>query len=268
MTNTVQYSGSSLADTSRGPSPAIWADYPASDVLHGIKDGYHIFDDFLSGPRVAAGAEGAAGLYRGFADTGGLVATADEIGGVLDLSSDGDNEGASFRTSCCPFQISRNHGKLWFECRVKSSTITDTKHGIFVGLMANVALTATSPIAAAGTLADVNLVGFHRLEGDGDMFDTVYKADGVAQVTLQSDAVTIAADTYVKLGFVFDPRTGVLTFYKNGTKLATNYTVVTAAGTDFPNDVRLGFVIAVLNATASAPGSAGIDWFRAAQLSV
>lgn len=266
--NTVQYSSASLADTSRGPSPSIWADCPVTDILTGVKDGYHLFDDFLSGPRVAAGAEGVAGLYRGFASTGGLVASSDEIGGVLDLSSDGDDEGASFRMSGCPFQISRNHGKLWFECRVKTSQIADTKHGIFVGLMADVALTATSPIAAAGTLADVNFVGFHRLEADGDQFDTVYRADGVTQVTLQADAVAVVADTYVKLGFVFNPRDGVLTFYKNGTKLATTYTIPTAAGTDFPNDVRLGFVIAVLNATASTPGSSKIDWFRAAQLSV
>lgn len=268
MTNVMQYNGASLADTSRGPSPSIWADFPSSDIMNGIKDGYQHFDDFLNGPRVAAGAEAYYGDYRGFADTGGLVADGGEVGGVLDLSSDGDNEGASFRTSCNPFQISRNHGKLWFEARLKSSTITDTKHGIFVGLKADTVHTATSPIAAAGTLADVNLVGFHRLEGDGDYFDTVYKADGVTQVTVQADAAIIVADQYVKLGFVYDPRTNLLTFYRNGVKLATTYTMVSAAGTDFPNDVRLGLAIAVLNATASTPGSTKIDWWRCGQLSV
>lgn len=268
MSNTMSYVGSSLADTSRGPSPSIWGDCPSAEITNGDKDGYLLFDDFLNGPLVAAGAEAGYGGYRGFADTGGLVQDGGEIGGTLDLSSDGDNEGASFRMSCAPFQISRNHGKLWFEARVKSSTITDTKHGLFVGLMANAALTATSPITAAGAIADVNIVGFHRLEGDGDYFDTIYKADGVTQVTVQSDAAVLVADTYVKVGFVYDPKTYTLTFYKNGVKLSSAVTIAAAAGTDFPNDVRLGLVIAVLNATATTPGSSEIDWWRCAQLSV
>lgn len=264
--NVTQYKGATIADTRRMSSPSIWADCPWLEIMAGLKEGIALYDDFLNGPRVAAGAEAAYGSYRGFASTGGLVADGGEWGGTLDLSSDGDDEGASFRTSCAPFQIARGQGKLWFESRVKSSTITDTKHGIFLGMTADAVLTATSPIAAAGTLADINLVGFHRLESDGDYFDTVYKADGVTQVTLQSDAALIAADTYVKLGFVFDPTTNVLSFYKNGVKLSTTYTVPSAAGTDFPNDVRLGLVIAVLNATGTTPGSAEIDWWRAAQL--
>lgn len=267
--NTVQYKGSQnagLLDASRGPSQSIWSDCPILEILNGVVDGVYLFDEFENGPRVAAGAEAAYGRYRGFADTGGLVADGDEVGGTLNLSSDGDNEGASFRTSCAAFQIKRGLGKFWFEARVKSSTIADTKHGIFVGLMADNALTAIVPITAAGAIADVNIVGFHRLEGDGDYFDTIYKADGVTQVTVQADAAVIVADTYVKLGIVFDPATNVLSFYRNGVKLATSYTVVAATGTDFPNDVRLGLVMAVLNATASTPGSSEIDWWRAAQL--
>lgn len=272
--NSQQYKGSQgagLLDTSRGPSQSIWADFPTLEILTGATDGVFIFDDFTNGPRVAAGAEasyaGYGGGYRGFADTGGLVQDGGEIGGTLDLSSDGDNEGASFRTGVASFQIGRGLGKFWFEARVKSSTITDTKHNLFVGLMGDSALTATVPITAAGAIADVNIVGFHRLEGDGDQFDTVYKADGVAAVTVQADAVQLVADTWVKLGIVFDPKNNTLTFYRNGLKLATTYTIPAAAGTDFPNDVRMGLVIAVLNATATTPGSSEIDWWRAGQLS-
>jgi len=272
MTNGTQYKGGSsgVTDTTRGPSVSVWSDCPVDDILTGFVDGVILFDDFLNGPRVAAGAEasyaGYGGGYRGFADTGGLVQDGGEWGGTLNLSSDGDNEGASFRTSVAPFQIARGQGKLWFECRIKTSDISDTKHGIFVGLMADNALTATVPITAAGAIADVNIVGFHRLEGDGDQFDTIYKADGVTQVTVGSDAASVAADTYVKLGMIFDPKNNQLSFWRNGVKLANTYTVVAAAGTDFPNDVRLGLVVAVLNATASSPGSAEIDWWRCAQL--
>jgi hypothetical protein len=264
--NTVQYSGNSVENTSRGPSTGVWADCPMLEILSGATDGVIHFDDFLSGPRVAAGAEAAYSMYRGFASTGGLVADGGELGGVLDLSSDGDDEGASFRTSSASFQIARNMGKFWFEARVKTSTIADTKHGLFVGLMADTALTATVPITAAGAIADVNIVGFHRLEGDGDQLDLVYKADGVTSVTVQADAIQLSADTWVKVGMVFEPKTNTLTFYKNGVKVGS-VAIIAAAGTDFPNDVRLGLVIAVLNATASTPGSARIDWWRACQVS-
>ena len=221
--NSVQYRGSQalgLLDVSRGPSQSIWGDCPILEIINGITDGVIHFDEFQAGPRVAAGAEasyaGGGGGYRGFADTGGLVADGGEIGGTLVMSSDGDNEGASFRMACSPFQIARNQGKLWFEARIKTDTITDTKNGIFVGLMADNALTAVSPITALGAIADVNIVGFHRLEGDGDYFDTIYKADGVTQVTVQADAAVIVVDTYVKLGMVFDPTNNTLSFYRNG----------------------------------------------------
>lgn len=269
--NVTQYKGSvdrGLLSTGRSPSPSIWADCPALEILAGNTPGVHFFDDFLSGPNVAAGAEAVSGLYRGFASTSSAVADGGEIGGTLGLSGAADNTGSSFRTASAPFQIARNLGKFWFEARVKTSTIANTTHGIFVGLMESTALTAIVPITAAGAIADVNIVGFHRLEADGDMFDTVYKANTVTQVTVQADAVTIAADTYVKLGMVFNPANNVLSFYANGVKLATTYTVVAAAGTDFPNDVRLGLVIAMLTATGSSPGSAEIDWWRAAQLAV
>jgi hypothetical protein len=267
--NVTQFRGSALGgllDTGRSPSPSIWSDCPVLEIISGSADGIFYHDDFENGPRVAAGAEAVAGRYRGFADTGGSVVDGGEIGGTLLLSSDGDNEGASFRTSTAAFQIARNLGKLWFECRVKSSDITDNKHGIFVGFMADNVLSATIPITATGTIADVNIVGFHRLESDGDQFDTIFKADGQAQQTVQIDAASIAADTYVKLGMVFDPKTNQLSFYRNGVRLANAYSVVAGLGTEFPNDVRLGLVIAILNATATAPGNCEIDWWRAAQL--
>lgn len=268
MTNRTQYAGQLTADTNRVRSSSIWGDCPVEAIQAGDENGIFIFDDFLHGPIVAAGAEAGTGLYKGFASTGGAVATGDEWGGTLILSSDGDNEGASFGTRNFPFQISRSHGKLWFECRIKTSTITDTKHGIFVGLIDNSTLSATVPIAADGTLADENFVGFHRLEGDGDYFDTVYKADGVTQVSVDTDAIAIVADTYVKLGMKFDPRTNKLTFYKDGVALADTKTIPSANGTDFPNDVRLGLVLAVLNATATTPGETEIDWWACAQVGV
>lgn len=278
--NTVDFRGNLGAyNTDRNPSPNVWYDCPWLDLVEGNRSGVWFFDDFLSFPITPATAEGNWGQYAQFSSTGGTITAGTGRGGEAIFASDGDNEGASIRTLATPFKIDQSLGKFWFECRIKSSTVADTKHGIFVGLLENAALTATVPIAADGTLADQNLVGFHRLEGDGDQIDTVYKANGVTQVSVQSDVLsttntaagTLAADTYIKLGMVFDPTndisgTNYLSFYVNNLRLATAKQIPAADGTDFPNDVGLGLVFAVLNATGSTPGNATIDWWRAAQI--
>lgn len=259
-------------DTSRTPSASIWGRCPWNAIFDGHVDGAIFFDDFLSFPKTPPTTEGNWGQYAMFSSTGGTAAnlSATTLGGVLAIGSDDDNEGASLRTLSTPFQISKLLGPVWFECRVKSSTITDTKHGFFVGLMENAVLTATVPIAADGTLADQNFVGFHRLEGDGDAVDVVYKANTVTQVSLITDAATLVADTFIKLGFKFEPQgdkdgVGRLSFYVNGARQSTSYAVPDATGTDFPADVAMGPVFAVLNATGTTPGTSSIDWWRCAQ---
>jgi hypothetical protein len=271
---------STTENTDSNFSNAIWADCPFFAIQDGELPGAVFYDNFLSFPKTPATTEGNWGQYAQFSSTGGTITAGTGLGGEAVLASDGDDEGASIRTLATPFKIIRTGKKFWFEARVKASTITDTKNGFFLGLMENAALTAIVPIAADGTIADQNLVGFHRLEGDGDAVDTIYKANGVTQVTVGADAVTLVADTYVKLGMVFEPEVDPmihdpslsnaakwnLTFYKNGVRLADKKQIPSAAGTDFPNDVGLGLVFAVLNATGTTPGSNTIDWWRAAQL--
>lgn len=266
----VRFEGS---DTSRSPSAGIWGNIPVLGILEGVVDGVFFHDDFLSIPKTPPTTEGNFGQYAAFTDTGGTMNAGTGQGGELVIGSDGDNEGASLRTRVTPFKIARTTKRFAFEARVKSSTITDTKHGFFLGLLEDVALTATVPIAADGTLADKNFVGFHRLEADGDQIDTVYKADGVTQVSLQTDALPTAlvADTYTKLGMLYEPlgdRDGSyrLTFWQNGVRLTTSYQIASADGTDFPNDIGLGLVFAVLNATGTTPGTGTLDWWRAAQI--
>jgi hypothetical protein len=270
-TNLMQPGNDTVSNTSRLPSPAIWGDCPWASIREGVHDGIAWFEDFitfrLSTNVNAAEAHWSNGLKL-FGSDGAPVASGDEVGGSIVVSSDGDNEGLGFGWWNYPIQISRAHKRMWFEIRLKTSTIADTKHGFFTGLIDASALSATVPIAAAGTLADENFVGFHRLEGDGDAVDTVYKADGVTQVTVGTDAVTLVADTYVKLGMKYSPEhprgSYRLTFYKDNLILASSKEIPSAAGTDFPNDVRLGFVFALLNATATTPGNVEIDWARVA----
>jgi hypothetical protein len=266
------------ADTEDRYSPGVWADCPYEAIRDGLLPGTFFEFNFDTLPTTPPTTEGAFGLFTAFTDTGGTFAAVTDGRGWA-IGSDGDNEGASFRAKTPSFKIIRTLKKLWFEVAVKTSTIADTKHGMFVGLVDNTAFTATVPLTAAGAIADLNVVGFLRPEGDGDGIDTVYKADGVTAVTVGTDAVVPVADTWVKLGMTFDPatdpfvhdpdRAGVkylLKFYKNGVPLADYKQIPSAAGTDFPNDVYLAPFMAVLNATASTPGTSAIRRMRVVQL--
>lgn len=270
------------ASTDRSPSWAVWRKCPWNNLMDGSVEGAWFWDDFLSfniTPATTEGNWGAGNNYAQFSSTGGTIANdVTELGGAVAIGSDGDNEGTSFRTLGVPFKISQSTKRFWFEARILTSTITDAKHNIFLGLMQDVALTATVPITAAGALADTNLVGFQRPESarstagtGGAIMNTVYKADGVTAVTVQTDAVALVASTYTKLGITYEP-TGdkagnfALKFWQDGTQLSTVKLIPSAAGTDFPNDINLGLVFAVLNATGTTPGTSSIDWWRAAQL--
>lgn len=255
------------SETRRRFSPHLWGDCPWDGIMSGSADGIAYQDDFVVGPLVAAASQALYGNYHGFASTGGSVADAGVQFGALTFSSDGDNEGASLACAIASMQITQNAGDAWWECRFKTSTITNDKHGIFAGLIDAATLSATVPIAAAGTLADENLVGFHRLEGDGDKMDTYYKADGVTAVAVQADAVTLVADTYKRVGMRYAKAEKKLYFYDDGVPLSTTKTIPNATGTDFPADAILRPVFAVLNATATSPGNSTLDWWAFAQVS-
>lgn len=246
-----------------GPSPALWADVPILDTLLDPAQGFMFFDDFIATPVVlAAGASAVWGPYRVFSDTGTASAQGAALGGTFVLGSDGDNEGGSIGMNNPSWQIDRALGSLVFEARIKTSTIANTINGFFLGLMDATALSNVVPITATGTIADCNIVGFHRLEADGDYVDTIYKADGVTQVTVKADAKVLVADTYIKLGMIFNPDNNELSFWADGVKLADVKTIPTADGTDFPNDVRLAPVFAVQNAAGTNTSTVTIDWWR------
>lgn len=266
------------AQTDRDWSRGIWHDCPILAIQDGELPGLVWEFNFGQMEKTPPTTEGNFSLFSAFTDTGGFINAG--TGGGWNMGSDGDNEGASIRCRSTPFKINRTFKKLWYELRMKTSTIADTKHGFLHGLIEDTAFTATVPITAAGAIADKNVIALRRDEADGDYLDTVYKADGVTAVTVQADAFAIVADTYFKSGFVFEPaidssvadvnRTGLglynLTYYGNGIPLSTRKQIPSALGTDFPNDINLSWFFAMLNATASTPGDCTLDRVRVVQL--
>lgn len=268
-----QYSGYAGApatgDETRMPSQNLWAHVDAA--LERPGRWMHQWTDFAdipftdSLPTTAAAYNG----LRVFTSSGGTFSEVDAEGGVRALVEATDNEGVAVGRGIYPFKIIQDAGELVFEARVKRTNITGV-FNVFVGLIQDVAFTVDIPLNTDNPpiLADYNMVGFFQPEGDPDAFDTTYKADGITAVELQADAVTLVADTYVKLGMTFNSKEdNVLRFYKDGLELDTTYSIPVAAGTDFPNDIRLGWVLATRNG-ASAASSLTADWVRCAQKNV
>ena len=252
-----------------GMSYALWDKCPWGELMCDPSKGYAFYDDFLVFPvhasTAAAAVDGPLGQYDAYLAQGGSIAGADAMGGAITLSSDGDNECVGLSSAVAPIKINLTTGKpCWFEARIKTSTIADTKHGFFLGLIEAAALAAAVPITAAGAIADKNLIGFHRLEGDGDYLDIVYKADGQVAQTVKEDAALLVADTWIKVGFYFDGST--ITFFVNGVALEDTVSKTDLAAATFPSDVGLGVVLAILNATGTAPGNSSIDWWAFAQM--
>ena len=266
MGNSIKYRG---ANSDRGPSPNLWHDCPWSDLVEDPNLGYTFFDDFVSGwgttPTITTAVN--LGPYTAFGSSGATITYETDVrGGVVVLTEATDNEAISLITESLPFQISADLGKLWFEARIKTSTITADEQAWFVGLAGAMTQSATVPLTAAGALADINICGFHQPEGNTTAFDTSYKANGVTAVEVNSDVGTLAVDTFVKLGMKFDPKdSNQLTFYIDGSEQASKQTIPDDTGTDFPADVQMGLAIAKVMANGASE-TLHMDWWRAAQL--
>jgi hypothetical protein len=259
-----------VGDAGNGLS-TFWKDCPMTAIRNDPGVGYMIEDDFvdlgLSGAITTIISSGGCGRYLVFADTNGTIAPDAALGGGITLTLSDDDETVSITTKQTPFQITSGYGTLWFEARVKFSTITANEQGWFIGLADSIAQDATHPLTAASALADENLVGFHKPEANTTAFDCSYKANTVAAVEVNSDVGTLIANTYVKLGMKFDTKNNVLSFYIDGALQAAGKTIPNAAGADFPADVTLAPMFALMAKTDDTE-TATLDWWKCAQLYV
>lgn len=262
-----------LSDTAsgKGPSPKLWSDCPLAAIMFNPGKGWCYTEHFLKVPVLANNATSeydavnSYNVYSG-ATTGKTVGVKDEVGGILQLFTSTNNEG----TGLVACNSSNDAGEIklssttpksfWFEARLKHINVTDSKAGVFVGFAEEALNTANSIIAAAGTLADKDLVGFWRLEGDGDKYDIYCNTSGAGGVTaIKADAATIEADTYHKVGMHVKGK--FITFFYDGEPVAVYQT----DGTNFPDAEELAFYIAI-TAAADDDFYVEVDWVRIAQL--
>lgn len=254
-------------DTLSGPSPAIWGNLPIEELVAHPDKGIYFHDDFTGGVLLTNNqAESNLNGWRAYTGTtsGSDITDAGIVGGGIKLNSTTDNEGVAIRKLPC-FKLALGQGRFALEARVKFNTITDSRQNAFFGLAAGTTLSTSFPITTSDAMADSNFVGFQKVFADGDALDTTYKADGVTAVTVKADAVTLVADTFVKLGMYFDGTK--LYFYADGARLADYKTLPSTDGDDFPNDVVLGPVLALMLGHGD-DAILTVDWIRGAQMRV
>lgn len=259
------YSGFNEKD---GPSAAIWASMP-QEVMHNPNVGYGLFDDFVTMPMsgtITTTISMPGGMVA-FGSAGATITPDDALGGGIVLSETTDDESVAITYEQHPFWISQDYGMLCFEARIKASHTATTESAIFCGLMDTTALAAAVPLTAtAGALADANLVGWHKLDTDLTSLKSVYKANGVTAVTVETCTLAITAATYVKLGFKFDPRDNYLRFYIDGEEQDEKKLIPNATGTDFPADIGLAPCLAMHLGAAASDNTLTMDWWACYQL--
>lgn len=272
------------ADTSSSPSFNIWGDCPWEDALTDTSVGCGHWDEFAPiCPNTDAGLFEGAGESPGkgygfYGDTGVTAkAQAGVVGGVLEVAgNDADNDEFVMSTLSPCFNISdtdADEKELWFEARVKKASIANNACGLFVGL----GWDHTTGVSVAQTLCltddDAALgafsyLGFHVDQADGDAMDFVCMADGQAQTVLIAGVHVPVADTWVKVGFKYEPKavpTEKIKIYINGVVQSTFVTATQIATATFPDAEPMAMVFAV-KVGAAAESKAQMDWWRAFQM--
>ncbi len=260
--------------TGRGPSPAIWDDCPVLDYTLNPQLGMHYFTDFLDGIVVASTQNTAAAAALGTTgDWGAFTAAAPTITtlttshtGVVRLFASDDNKDAAIAypksaQTAGVFKFIAGR-KLWMEMRV-ATNITTGNSTLWFGFCEEGLLATTTLLKIdEGGMNDVDYVGFERITADADALDTTYNtaSGGTSPVIVGTDAVTVVATTFIKLGIYCDGTT--VYFYADGVRLADS---VLLTATDFPDAIELALYIGVMCDAAEADIYVDVDWVRIAQ---
>lgn len=276
--NKQQYSGTSVADTSSGNSN-FWADCPIGELNSGSRRGIHFFDDFIDfGLPGTQTTEINLGRYKVYNTGSGTVKTnkfpnssGDQSGGVISMLCDTAGDQSVIGTHACPFTLSSTSLKLWFEARIATTSIATAMTHIFMGLGNNADVTfgAAIPLADAdATGTAVALLGFNRLEDGLGVLNSAYTDEAATYTNVLASVGSIAADTWVKVGFTWDRAKGAnaLEFYVNGVKSGTVVSASTIAGLTHLDASGLGPVFAQFADSGGTGNYAYLDWWRCAQL--
>jgi hypothetical protein len=265
----------------RGLSPAIWQAYGFIGT-GGFDPSYRpfFFDDFAAVPKMASAT--AQGPYYTYQDTGVTIqgcASADNSEGefgILEITgNDADNDEGHIELGAGVHGLVRidttagERAIVVAEICMKRTSVTDDHTAFAWGLgepafcAANALVDDTGAMVAAGK----DFVGFQSLCASNEEIDTIYTIGGTATVNqVKDNAGTAVADTWIKLGIVYDPNGAAnhkLKFFIDGVELGDSVTdAIIAAGTAFPTDEELTLVLLTKNGDAGTTAHGTFaDWW-------
>jgi hypothetical protein len=185
----------------------LWRTCPMGEYLHDPSVGILLIEDFQNYDATAT-----TGDYLLTQATTGTGAISTAAPGVLELDSASSTatQGANLQRIKSCFLPAANKS-IWFEAKVK---VVDTfdKCELFVGLSElDTTMLATSANSSA------NHIGWQCVTDNGVL---LFVSEKATVVTTQA-SVTIAENTYVRLGFFYDGAADTLTQYVNGVRTGT-----------------------------------------------
>jgi hypothetical protein len=229
--------------TSAGPSNRIWRPTFMEPTQY-----FGWFDNFLHPEVVSSG-------YATYNDTGVTFLeyfANDELGGGMEVAgNDADEDEGSIQTAPA-FQIDANGnlGVVAFEARIKKASIADGALCFFAGLAENGYAAADALVDATGEMKDADFIGFRNKADAGEEMDFVYMLNGQTLTEPIANVQTMVADTWYKVGFVFDPAypadKKIKVFVDNveQTTYVTQTNLDTATGSAFPAGQAMGAAFA------------------------
>jgi len=272
-----------VAQDTTGPSPRLWGRvFGAAMPPDGQKRLFLVSDDFAavhnSGTVTDLVSEHPYVIYASDTSNHKVQGMADEEGGVLQLYIDAS---ASANEECGVEagdavgqlgQISDTSGDdhlTAFECRLKVSSITTGKLALIAGLASPATAVDGGVIdTTGGPKADKAFIGFQILADDGDSMDFCYQGASQTRQDKITGVHVPVADTFVKLGFVYDPSAPAskrITVYVDNEEQSTYVTSTNIAAATFPDAEALTFICQMKGIAGSVALETAVDWWAFAQ---
>jgi hypothetical protein len=254
-------------------SPRLWARVNGQGMApDGYANGFAVVDDFTCFGGTVTSNVGTyaseAGMYKSYEDTGDAISQIKLTGGAITLTTDTtDNDEVWLQSgygtgTLGTISDTAGADKLTiFEARFKVSKVTDT-YNVFVGLSEE-GLAAADTVSDAGAIASKDLIGFAVDEADGDALDFIYRKAGQALQTKITGVQVLAADTFYKCGFVYDPFAPAserIQVYIDNDVESTCVTATDIATATFPDAEQLAFLAGVKNGSG-AISAVTLDWW-------
>jgi hypothetical protein len=281
-TNKVDFMQGLTADTYRRPSPSIWGDCPVAAIKENPEIGVYYYDDFGDLPLAPTlTTQIAYGKYKAFGDTGntitkvGAVNSVALMAGALQLAIDTDNDSTSIAQAYPTFLLTgltSNSGKLWFEACVAQNSIVTNLANWFVGLaeVNLLTLSSTVPWADDGTLSNAGaFIGFAHAEDGVGVVNSVYNDRATTFTNVQAGIKTMAAYTFTKFGFVYDPLVAganCVTFYVDGQPQTSFLTKTVLQALTNLDANPLGLILSTSADSAGTTWALFMKWWACAQM--